>query len=202
MIVIIDYGLGNLGSVSNALTLLNIPHIISNKKEDILSASKLILPGVGAFGEGIKNLKELNLIDVLTYEVLVKKKKILGICLGMQLFCKKSYEEGEFLGLNFIDAEVIRFEETKEIRVPHVGWNDVICDLDSALLKGGRKIQTFYFVHSFYVNLKNKDEIIGICNHGIEFPAIIQKDNIFGVQFHPEKSQTEGLEILRKFANI
>lgn len=200
MIAVIDYGLGNLGSISNALELLKLEFEVTNDKEKIRRADKIILPGVGAFGEGINNLKKLGLIDVLNKEVITKKKPFLGICLGMQIICKKGYEGGEFSGLGWIDAEVVRFDLKKNsLRVPHVGWNDIDCNLESPILKGGRNTQTFYFVHSYYVKINDEKYIIGKCNYGIDFCAALQKNNIFAVQFHPEKSQYEGLEILRKF---
>lgn len=200
MIVIIDYGLGNLTSVSNALKILKIEHKISDKEEDIRNTDKLILPGVGAFKHGINNLSKKSLIPILNEEILIKKKPILGICLGMQLMCKKSHEGGEFAGLGWLDAEVINLKfENKDILVPHVGWNDVDCDLTSPLFKGGNKIRTFYFVHSYYLKPFDKKMIIGTCNYKIDFCAVIQKENIFATQFHPEKSQMEGLNLLKNF---
>ena len=201
MIIIIDYGLGNLTSIKNALKLLNIDCEISRDLEKIRNADKLILPGVGAFKEGMENLKKFNLIKTLNEEVINKKKPILGICLGMQLMCAKSYEGGESNGLGWIDADVVKFED-KELRIPHVGWNDVKCDLVSPLLKGGENMQTFYFVHSFYLKPTDNKITKGTCNYGIDFCAIMEKENIFATQFHPEKSQTEGLEILKKFNKI
>lgn len=204
MIAIIDYGLGNLASVLNAFESLGIPAKITQDPEEIRRADKIILPGVGAFEEGINNLKRSGLVEVLNDEILVKKKPFLGICLGMQLICKKSYEGGEFEGLGWIDAEVVKFNfinnKSEKLRIPQIGWNDVKCDLQSPLLKDGRETQTFYFVHSYYLKPQNNRIIIGTCNYGLNFCAILQQENIFGVQFHPEKSQFEGLEILRKFA--
>ena len=192
MIAIIDYGLGNLTSVKNALDFLGIESEITNNIQKIEKADKIILPGVGAFGYGLENLKKLGLIEVLNKEVIKNKKPFLGICLGMQLICKKSYEEGEFQGLGWIEAEVIRFNlKNEKLLVPHVGWNDV---------RYNNTEQTFYFVHSYYLDIADKSIVVGWCNYGFDFPAIIQKENIFAVQFHPEKSQTEGLEILRKFS--
>src|SRR3989338_5864019 len=156
MIIIIDYGLGNLNSILNALNLLKIDAEISRNIKKIKEADKLILPGVGAFREGINNLKEFGLLDVLNEEVLVKKKPILGICLGMQLMCTKSYEDGETKGLGWIDSEVIKFNFKDDLRIPHMGWNDVKCNLDCPLFKGGDEIQTFYFVHSFHLDTKDK----------------------------------------------
>ena len=203
MIAIIDYGLGNLASVKNAFEVLGKECEITNDITKIRKADRLVLPGVGAFGSGMANLKRLNLIDVLNEEVVKNKKPFLGICLGMQLICKKSYEGGEFNGLGWIDANVVHFDiGNKRLLVPHVGWNDVECNLGSLIFEGGSPQQTFYFVHSYYVQAKDKDIVVGWCDYGIRFPAAIQKDNMFAVQFHPEKSQTEGLEILRKFSNI
>ncbi len=200
MIAIIDYGLGNLTSVLNAFERMDIPAKITNVLEEIRAADRIILPGVGAFGEGMENLRRLNMIGALREEVLIKKKPFLGICLGMQLLFQKGFEGGEFDGLGWIEGKVVKFE-SGELRIPHVGWNDVQCNLSSPLLSGGRETQTFYFVHSYYVLPADKGIIIGRCNYGLEFCAILQKENIFGVQFHPEKSQQEGLGILRKFAS-
>lgn len=203
MIAIIDYGLGNLTSVKNALDFLGIESEITNNIQKIEKANKIILPGVGAFGYGMENLKRLGLIEVLHKEVVENKKPFLGICLGMQLICKKSYEEGEFKGLGWIDAEVIRFNlESEKLPVPHVGWNEVACNLASPILSQGNAEQTFYFVHSYYPNVKDKNLVVGWCDYGIKFAAVLQKENIFAVQFHPEKSQTEGIEILKKFSQI
>ncbi len=199
MIAIIDYGLGNLTSVINAFEKMSIPAKITSDPEEIRTAERIILPGVGAFGEGMENLRKAGLINVLKGEVLDKKKPFLGICLGMQLLFQKGYEGGEFAGLGWVKGEVVKFE-SRELRIPHVGWNDVQCNPNSPILNGGREIQTFYFVHSYYVR-PAEEVVIGRCCYGQEFCAILQKENIFGVQFHPEKSQQEGLELLRKFAS-
>jgi glutamine amidotransferase len=209
MIAIIDYGLGNLTSVLNAFESLGISAKITRNHEEIKSADKIVLPGVGAFEEGINNLTKYGLIPILNKEIIIKKKQFLGICLGMQLICKKSYEHGEFDGLGWIDAEVVKFDfslndnlDNKKLRIPHIGWNDVKCDLKSPILAGGKEVQTFYFVHSYYLKLKSKEFNIGTCNYGLDFCVILQKDNIFATQFHPEKSQFEGLELLKKFASL
>src|SRR3989338_173559 len=200
-VVIIDYKLGNVTSVLNALKVLGVKAEITNDVMKIRKAKKIILPGVGAFAEGMKNLKEVGLIKVLYEEVLVKKKPFLGICLGMQIICTKGYEGGEFKGLGWIDAEVVRFEG-ENLRIPHIGWNDVKCNLACPILSNGKDVQTFYFVHSYFVKPKDSSIIVGSCDYGIPFAAVIQKENIFATQFHPEKSQHEGLEILRKFATL
>ena len=203
MIAIVNYNSSNLTSVKNALDFLRHDSVITSDPREIAKADKIILPGVGAFGYGMENLKKWGLEEVLTEQVIKNKKPFLGICLGMQLICKKSYEEGEFQGLGWIDGEVVRFNlEDKKLPVPHVGWNNVACNPASPIFKDTNPQQTFYFVHSYYCDVKNRDLVTGWCDYGIMFPAALQKDNIYAVQFHPEKSQTEGLEILRKFAEL
>ncbi len=200
MIAIIDYGVGNLSSVGNALKSIGVEAEITNDPAKIRAADKIILPGVGAFKAGMENLQKLKLVEILQEEVMVKKKPFLGICLGMQLIFTKSYEDGETKGLGWIKGEVVRFDVEKQgLCVPHIGWNEVQCDTNSLLFKDGPEIQHFYFVHSFYPIPEEKISI-GVCNYGIDFTAVLQKENIFATQFHPEKSQHEGLELLRRFA--
>jgi imidazole glycerol-phosphate synthase subunit HisH len=200
MIAIINYGLGNLTSVKNAFDLLGFESEITNDPEKIKNADTIVLPGVGAFKEGMDNLHNLGVIEVLNQEVLVKKKPFLGICLGMQLICNRSFEGGETQGLGWIDADVVKFK-TQDLIIPHMGWNNVNCNLDSPIFKGSNAKQDFYFVHSFYVKL-NEQVNVGTCDYGCNFAAVVQKNNIFATQFHPEKSQHEGLEMLRKFAEL
>lgn len=200
MIVIIDYGLGNLHSVAGAVAKLGYEPLISNKIEDLEKAEKLILPGVGAFADGMNNLKKLNLIKPLTELVLTKKKPILGICLGLQLMSKDSFEFGHHQGLGWIDASVIKLEtKNKELRIPHVGWDELVQAKKSALFQNISDDALFYYVHSFHLNCNDKKIIIGKCNYGVEFTAAIQQDNIYGTQFHPEKSQLHGLNLLKNF---
>jgi len=201
MIAIIDYGLGNLTSVKNAFDFLKVESVITQDPEVIGKADKVVLPGVGAFGFAMETLRTLGLIAVLNQEVIEKKKPFLGLCLGMQLICKKSFEEGEFEGLGWIDAEVVRFPESN-LPVPHVGWNTVDCDLGLPLFTGGNSQQTFYFVHSYYPKVADANVVSGWCEYGVKFPAAIGKGNIFAVQFHPEKSQIEGLALLKRFAEL
>ncbi len=202
MIAIIDYGVGNLSSVFNALQAIGVKAEITDDPAKIRAADKIILPGVGAFKAGMKNLQDLGIIPVLHEEIIVKKKPFLGICLGMQLIFSKSYEDGETQGLDWIKGEVVRFEVEKQgLRVPHVGWNEVKCDTKSPLFKNSQEIQHFYFVHSYYPVPEEKVSI-GVCDYGVNFTAVLQKENIFATQFHPEKSQHEGLEILRRFAAL
>ncbi len=199
-IVIIDYGMGNLRSVQKAFEHVGVNTLISCDHQDIRNASKIVLPGVGAFKDAMENLHSLNLIELLNEEVIQKKKLFLGICLGMQLIATKSYEFGETKGLGWIDAEVTRFPDT-ELKIPHVGWNSVGYENHSPLYEGIVENSDFYFVHSYYFNADRK-YATGICDYGVSFIASIQKENIFATQFHPEKSQTSGLKIIENFVNL
>lgn len=200
MICIIDYGMGNLRSVEKALYMLGADVTISSKQEDLESADKLILPGVGAFGHAMENLRKRKLIEVMDKEVLKNKKPFLGICLGMQLVASKSYELGEFKGLDWVKGEVKKLPvEKMGLKIPHVGWNDLLIKKESGLLTGIKPKSSFYFVHSFALYPEDTKTIIGSCSYGVEFAAAIEKDNIFATQFHPEKSQKDGLRILENF---
>jgi imidazole glycerol-phosphate synthase subunit HisH len=200
MIVIIDYGLGNLKSVAGAVEKLGSVPVISNKLEDIQRAQKLILPGVGAFGDGMRNLSELKLIEPLTRKVKEEKVPILGICLGVQLFAKESFEFGHHQGLGWIDASVVKLEPSdKSLRVPHVGWNELLRKGKSVLFEGIPEDGLFYYVHSFHLKCKSENVVIGECEYGEKFTAAVQSENIYGTQFHPEKSQLHGLNVLKNF---
>jgi len=200
MIAIIDYGMGNLQSVANILDYIGEASIITNKKEEIESADKLILPGVGAFGEAMENLKKLDLIDFLTKEVIGKKKPFLGICLGMQLIAQKSYEMGEYAGLGWIKGEVKKLEAMgKEFRIPHIGWNDVIVQKECVLYGKDLKPKVCYFVHSFHLDCTDKEDITAVTNYGRNFVCSLERGNIMATQFHPEKSQKDGIEMMKKF---
>lgn len=202
-VAVIDYELGNLQSVVNAFEILGVDAKLTNKKEDLQAADGLVLPGVGAFADGMKNLKRLNLISILDELVLRRKKPVLGICLGMQLMAEKSYENGEFDGLGWIKGEVVRFKiEQYNLKVPHVGWNDVHLNQKSKLLAFKDEVLTFYFVHSYHFVCREPSDVIGICTYGKDFTAIVESNNIYGTQFHPEKSQRHGLDLLRNFLNI
>ncbi len=203
MIVVIDYGMGNLKSVANALTLLGQDVCISSKREDIRNAERIILPGVGTFSEGMANLRKLGLIETLHEEVIGKKKQFLGICLGMHLLATTGYEGGVTPGLNFISGDVKRFEvEQKELKVPHMGWDDIMIKKDASLFKDVRKDNTFYFVHSYCFIPRQQEAVIATCDYGNEFTAALRKDNILATQFHPEKSQQNGLAFLTNFLTL
>lgn len=197
MIVIIDYGLGNLGSVKNALDKLGIDSVISSSPQDIQAGSGLILPGVGSASEGMKNLSKSGLDKVIRKQI-EKKKSLLGICLGMQLLCTSS-EEGNVKCLNVIDGKVKKFKA--DLKVPQIGWNQVRLK-QSKLFTSIKNDSYFYFVHSYYCE-PEKDEVgIGITNYGTNFYSVIEEENVFGVQFHPEKSGENGLRLLNNFKNI
>lgn len=201
MIAIIDYGLGNVKSVIGAVKKVGFEPILTADFDELARADKLILPGVGAFGDGMNNLRQQGLIDVLNDLVLQKKKPILGICLGAQLLSKASYEFGKHAGLGWIDAEVIRIKppDDEKVRIPHVGWNDFNKTKDSILTEGVPEDALFYYVHSFHIRCADPSIIIGTCHYGVTFTAAIIQDNIYATQFHPEKSQIHGLKLLQNF---
>lgn len=202
MIAIVDYGMGNVGSVRNALKFLGAEGVVTDRAEDFEKATHIIFPGVGAFQDGMKSVRERNLIPILTREVLEKKKPLLGVCLGMQLFAARGEEGGEFEGLGWVKGVTKRLavDEKKE-RLPHIGWNDVTFS-GSCPLFANISSPTFYFVHSYVLAPEEKSTIVGTCEYGESFAAVIQKDNLFGVQFHPEKSQKSGLALLRNFISL
>lgn len=195
--------MGNNKSVLNMLKKIGVNAKISCKTEDILKATKIIIPGVGAFDEGMKNLTTLNLIQPLNHMVIDKKINILGICLGMQLFTESS-AEGEKLGLAWIPARTIRFtkNENKQFKIPHIGWNKVKVEQPMKLFRNLMEENKFYFVHSYYVSSIAPNIKVAQTYHGEHFISAYQSENIFGVQFHPEKSHKYGMELLRNFAEL
>lgn len=202
MIIIVDYGLGNLRSILHKLERIGTPAMITSEAGEIAKAQKLILPGVGAFDKGMFNLKEYGLIPILNQKVLVEKTPILGICLGMQLFCKCS-EEGTTEGLGWLDAECRKFkfgEENAHLKVPHMGWNTLTIKREHFLLKDMPPDAAFYFVHTFYVVCNEEHDILAQTRYGFDFTSVIQRNNIWGTQFHPEKSHKSGIQLLKNFA--
>jgi imidazole glycerol-phosphate synthase subunit HisH len=202
VIVIIDYGMGNIRSIMNKINRAGHEAIVSYEQEVIRSADKIILPGVGHFLNGMKRLGERNIIDILNEKVLIKKTPILGICLGMQLLTGFS-EEGNTEGLGWLDAETIKFKLTDiKHKVPHMGWNSIEQKKESPLLKGIPDNRYYYFVHSYHVKCNVIDDVLTTSQYGYEFVSSVQKENIFGTQFHPEKSHEYGEQIIRNFLNM
>jgi glutamine amidotransferase len=195
-VAIINYGMGNIASVEKAIKFLGYTSIVTNNHNEIRQCAYLILPGVGAFAQGMKNLKELDLVGILNNEVLVNKKPFLGICLGMQLIASKGYEIEETNGLDWIKGEVVKINEP-ERSIPHLGWNEITVTKNSIIKDYNNK--DFYFIHSFHFHVLEREDIAATVNYGNEYVAAIQKDNIFATQFHPEKSQTAGLDFLNSF---
>lgn len=199
MIVIVDYGVGNVGSVLNMLRKVGAKARVSRALGDIEAADKLILPGVGHFGHGMSKLAEAGLIPVLEEQVLSRSKPILGICLGMQMMTQGS-EESDVPGLGWIDAFTHRFPDATDLRVPHMGWNVVRPSGNAQLFDhDAAEAERFYFVHSYYVRTTNPGHTAANCLYGVDFAAAFEVGNIFGVQFHPEKSHLFGMTLLRKF---
>lgn len=204
MIIIIDYGMGNVGSILNMLKKIGISAKISGAPNDILTAEKLILPGVGAFDHGMTHLAERGLIPLLNRRVREDKCPILGICLGMQLLSRRS-EEGALPGLGWVEAETRRFQfdgEIDHLTIPHMGWNEVRANGQPSLFEGFEKSPRFYFVHSYHVCCERPEDVMATSSYGYEFTAAVGKENIMGTQFHPEKSHRYGMHLLRNFANL
>lgn len=206
MIGIINYGSGNFTSVFNAVNGLTEQVIAVGKNEDFSKCSHIILPGVGAFKRAMDQLSKLNLIDSLNEYVINQKRPFLGICVGMQILCEYGFEFEKCKGLGWVDVEVNRFDEerTGSLHLPHMGWNDVIDYEEEPLFRGiNEDDPSFYFVHSFHIGVKESIDIkYTMTEYGYLFPAAIRKDNIFGVQFHPEKSQANGMKLLENFISL
>lgn len=202
MIVIVDYGMGNLGSVKNMIKKVGADSIITSDKKVIEDAAQLLLPGVGSFDNAMKNLDDLGLIDIIKKKVLINKTPIMGICLGMQLLTKGS-KEGKLEGFGFIDAYAKKFDLSSignSLPVPHMGWNKVYLQKESKLLQEGEERENrFYFVHSYAVNCKNKEDILTTTNYGHKFVSSFERNNIIGCQFHPEKSHKFGMKLFKNF---
>jgi len=200
MFVLVDCNLGNLRNVQKAFEKIGEEAIISNNINDIEKADGLILPGVGAFPEAMKNIHSLELFNVLRDQVLNKKKPILGICLGMQLLGKEGYENERCEGLNFLPMIIKKLEiNINEYRLPHIGWNNITIKKSAPLFEGLPDNPDFYFVHSYHSICDDSNIVSATCDYGQIFVVAVQYENIFGVQFHPEKSQEYGLKILKNF---
>ena len=200
-VAIINYKLGNLTSVYNAFEFLGYNTIIADEPGDLVKASHVILPGVGAFGVGISNLKESGFIEAIHEHATIRKKPFIGICLGMHLLADKGTEYGDFDGLGLIKGRVERFSEDLPLHIPHIGWNTVAAQQHS---KTYESIEDgdYYFVHSYIFKPEDERVISGVCNYGGDFVASVEDENIWGAQFHPEKSQQNGLALLNNFMKL
>tara|TARA_B100000886_G_C20421394_1_gene491781 strand:+ start:532 stop:1140 length:609 start_codon:yes stop_codon:yes gene_type:complete len=202
MIVIVDYGFGNKINLSSALDKIKVDHLISSKKKDIENCSHLILPGVGAFKTTINHLKKKKLLN--TIKDIAKKKPVLGICLGMQLLFDYSTENGKTKGLGLLKGSVKKFDfKNKNIKIPNIGWNKVMDIKKNKIFLNINKMDEFYFVHSYYIKTKEKKVIMSNSKYNnFSFASVINKKNIYGCQFHPERSRNQGLIFLKNFCNI
>ena len=198
-VAIIDYGMGNVASVQKALQLLQLQSNITKDFKEIENSKFLILPGVGSFHQGISNLKKEGLFDFLSDQVLVNKKPVLGICLGMQLLATKGTEPFETEGLNWIKGDVLKIIAPQK-RIPHLGWNNI--EIKNEKYFSNINSRDFYFIHSYHFDVIEKECISSTVNYGDDLVATIQKDNIFAAQFHPEKSQESGLRLLKNFFQL
>ncbi|MCC6287118.1 MAG: imidazole glycerol phosphate synthase subunit HisH [Chitinophagaceae bacterium] len=202
MITIIDYGIGNLTSIQNMLKKIGVESVISTQREVVAGADKLILPGVGSFDYGMQQLHQAGFVEVLNERVLSKRVPILGLCLGVQLLTAKS-EEGVESGLGWIKGKTIAFDKSKlssNEKIPHMGWSEIKGFERSTLFTGMYDEPRFYFVHSYHLQLENTEDTLAITNYGYDFSVGIERGNILGVQFHPEKSHKFGMKLLENFA--
>ena len=200
-LVIVDYGMGNIYSVQSALNFIGVESVYTNDPSIILEAEHILLPGVGSFRIAMENIQRLGLDKVLKAAVITKQIPILGICLGMQLLGKSSPEDGFTEGLGFFDGYCDKFEASNDLKVPHVGFNDVEIPADTRLYADLENHSDFYFVHSYRMTT-NETSGVAYCDYGGRFVASFEKGNVMGTQFHPEKSQRNGLTILQNFINV
>ncbi len=201
-ILILDYGSGNVKSVANTLNYLNLNYKISNSNEDLEESSHIILPGVGSYGASIEKIKKKIDINFLKKQIISENKFFLGICVGMQVLSTKGYEFSESNGLNLIPGKVSKLN-TSDLPSIHIGWNEInIVNTNCQLTEGLTNKSTFYFVHGYKYELENKNNLVSSTEYNENFPSIIQLKNIYGVQFHPEKSQQSGLKLLSNFSNL
>lgn len=204
MIIIVDYGVGNLGSIINMLKKAGAKAIASSDPDVLEQAEKLILPGIGAFDAGMNKLNERGLVPLLNHLALEKKVPFLGLCLGLQLMTKRS-QEGQAQGLGWLDAETVRFQfgaDQPQLKVPHMGWNTIEVRCPHPLFTDLEPDSRFYFVHSYYVRSNDPAQVLAETDYGGHFDSILCKGNIMGAQFHPEKSHKFGLRLLKNFAEV
>lgn len=204
MIALCDYGSGNIRAIANIYGRLGVPHFVAVRAEDLDRATHVVLPGVGAFDQAMRHLETSGLRDALTRRVLGDGLPFLGICVGMQLLARRS-DEGELPGLAWIDGEVRRFDHarfTQRTHLPHMGWNDVTVTRPHALFAGLERDASFYFLHSYYFECAHREDVLAEAEYGGRFACAVQRGNIHGVQFHPEKSHQGGIRLLQNFAGL
>ena len=204
MVTIVDYGSGNINAITNIYELLNIPFSVTSKPSELEDAEKIILPGVGSFDYCMNKLNKSGLKEVLNRKVIEDKTPVLGICIGLHIMFSES-EEGNLPGLGWIDGYVKKFDESKLVfkpKLPHMGWNSIQVKTIPELFKGVNQEHGFYFIHSYYIEVKNKEDIMTITNYENDFVSGINRSNIYAVQFHPEKSHSNGIELLKNFSQL
>lgn len=201
MIAIIDYDAGNIKSVEKAFQYLGEETVLSRDREEIMAADKVVLPGVGSFGDAMDKLKKYNLVNTI-YDVADKNTPFLGICLGLQLLFETSEESKGVAGLGILKGDIVRFPEEIRLKIPQIGWNSLDFQNDGRLFQGMNKNPYVYFVHSYYLQARDEEIVKATTEYGVHVHASVEKDNIFACQFHPEKSGDVGLHILKQFANI
>jgi len=202
-VVIVDYGTGNLNSVKKSLDRMNVHAVVSSAPADILFSDKIILPGVGHFATAMSRLRSLNLVEALSEAVLVKQKPVLGICLGMEVMARRS-EEGEGEGLGWFEAAIVKLDISDKLKykIPHIGWNQIQIRKKSALMNNIPECSEFYFLHSYRMELFESQDLLNETEYESVYPSAVEKDNIFGVQYHPEKSHDVGVQLLRNFVEL
>lgn len=204
MIAIINYGSGNIAAIANIYKQLKVPYVVTNDLDELVKADKYVLPGVGAFDATMRYLNDSGMVETLNEQVLVLKKKVLGICVGMQVLAESS-DEGSLAGLGWVRGRVRKIDSSlipASPKLPHMGWNSIVSKADAALFFGVDIQQGFYFLHSYYFDATDADDVVATVQYGEELPCAVAHANVFGMQFHPEKSHSNGVAIFRNFAEL